>query len=291
MSLLLACALLLQESPETAFQKIEAAIERSKSVRVLYTLCPAGEPENLNSGTMTLDGESKMKMAADLRSGGSSRVAIWTEFANARIRSSVAGHLVEVSGDGHSVRQNFNVYLSRLGIFPGAMFEHGFWSASSRGAGKPPVDLKEIFTLSNFEAAGDGNDGSKIIRYSFVAAFKPMPLTWAKIWYDPKTYRLLRREECWTDTGKEQILVEEYEIQLDGEKVAPAGAGKPETPVRSDAEQEVLFIQARLQVSHAHLKNGDKQRAIDVLEDLAANFPKHVLLPEIKRLLEEAKGK
>ncbi|HEV3027432.1 MAG TPA: hypothetical protein VG457_07650 [Planctomycetota bacterium] len=289
MTLLLACALLLQDSPEAAFQKIEAAIERSKSVRVLYTVRPAGEPENLNSGTMTLDGESKMKMAADLRSGGSSRVAIWTEFENAKIRSSVAGHLVEVSGDGRAVRQNFNIYLSRLGIFAGAMFEHGFWSASSRAPGKPPVDLKEMFALSKFEAAGEGTDGSKIISYTFAPAIKPMPLTWAKIWYDPKTYRLLRREECWTDAGTEQILVEEYEIQLDGDKVAPVAAGKAETPVRSDAEQEVLFIQARLQVSQAHLKNGDKQRAIDLLEDLAASFPKHVLLPDIKRLLEEAK--
>jgi hypothetical protein len=119
-----------------------------------------------------------------------------------------------------------------------------------------------------------------------------MPFTWAKIWYDPGTYRLLRREQAWMNGGgKEEILVEEYEIQLDEEKGSIASGGKTAGPVRSDAEQDVLFIQARLQVASEHLKKGAKQKAIDVLEDLALSFPKHALLPEIKRLIEEAKSK
>src|SRR5579864_6718145 len=261
MILLFVSALLIQDTPESSFEKIESAIERSRSVRVLYTLAQAEEPQNLNSGTMTLDGESKMKMAADLRTGGSSRVAIWTEFENAKIRSSVAGHLVELSGDGRTVRQNFNVYLSRLGIFAGTMFEHGFWSGASGASGKKSVDLKQMFAVSNLTALGDGTNGSKILRYTFASALKPMPLSWAKIWYDPKSYRLLRREEGWTDGGKEEILVEEYEIHLDGDKEA-AAAGRPAAaPVRTDAENEVLFIQARLQISNEHLRNGNKQKA------------------------------
>jgi len=91
--------------------------------------------------------------------------------------------------------------------------------------------------------------------------------------------------------GKEEILVEEYEIQLDEEKGGVANGARPAGPIRSEAEQDVLFIQARLQVASEHLKKGNKQKAIDVLEDLALSFPKHALLPEIKRLLEEAKGK
>ena len=152
MNLLLAAALLLQDTPEAAFKKIEAGIERARNVRVLYTLTPASEPQNLSRGTMTLDGESKMKMSADLRSEGASRVAMWMEFENAKIRSSMAGHLVEVKGDGRSVRQNFNVYLTRLGIFAGAIFEHGFWSGASRGTKELAVDLKQLFSLTDFVA-------------------------------------------------------------------------------------------------------------------------------------------
>lgn len=292
MNLLLACALLLQETPEAAFKKIEAAIDRSKSVRVLYTLMPAAEPQNLSRGTMTLDGESKAKMSADLRSGGTTRVAIFTEFEGGKVKSSIAGHAVEVNGDGKAVRQNFNVYLSRLGIFAGAMFEHGFWSGASRSSKTVSVDLRQMFPLSEFVAVGEGPNGSKILSYTFTPVFKPMPFTWAKIWYDPRTYRLLRREQAWIkEGGKEEILVEEYEIQLDEEKGGTAGGGKTSTPARSEAEQDVLFIQARLQVANEHLKKGNKQKAIDVLEDLALSFPKHALLPDIQRLLEEAKGK
>jgi len=292
MHLLLACALFLQEAPETAFKKIEAAIDRSKSVRVLFTLMPATEPQNLSRGTLTLDGESKAKMSADLRSGGASRVTIFTEFENTKIKSSMAGHTVELSAEGKSVRQNFNVYLSRLGIFAGALFEHGFWSGVSRGPKPVSADLKQMFPLSEFTAVGEGANGSRILSYSFTPVFKPMPFTWAKIWYDPRTYRLIRREQAWNSgAGKEEILVEEYEIQLDEDKGSIASGGKNAGPPRSEAEQEVLFIQARLQIANEHLKKGNKQKAIDVLEDLALSFPKHPLLPEIQRLIEEAKSK
>jgi len=292
MNLLLACALLLQETPETAFRKIEAAIDRSKSVRVLYTLMPAAEPENLSRGTLTLEGDTKAKMSADLRSAGSTRVAIFTEFESGKIKSSIAGHSVEVSGDGKTVRQNFNAYLSRLGIFSGAMFEHGFWTGASQGPKAVSIDLKQMFPLTDFVAVGEGANGSRILSYSFSPVFKPMPFTWAKIWYDPRSYRLLRREQAWNNgAGKDEILVEEYEIQLDEEKGGPGNGGKTPATPRSEAEQDVLFIQARIQVADEHLKKGNKQKAIDVLEDLALSFPKHALLPEIRRLLEEAKSR
>ena len=124
-------------------------------------------------------------------------------------------------------------------------------------------------------------------------AVRPIPFVWAKIWYDPNTYRLLRREEGWMVKGKEEVLIEEYEIHLDEDqpaapaKVAPA---PPEAP-RTEAEQDILFIRARLEVANEHLRNGGRQKAIDVLEDLARSFPKHPLLPEIQRLLDEARNK
>jgi Tfp pilus assembly protein PilF len=57
----------------------------------------------------------------------------------------------------------------------------------------------------------------------------------------------------------------------------------------TEAEQDIRFIQARIQVAEEYLKNGRKQKAVDVLEDLILSFPKHSLIPEVKRLLEAAK--
>ncbi|HLY12611.1 MAG TPA: hypothetical protein VKW04_25125 [Planctomycetota bacterium] len=291
MHAVLALVLLLQESPETAFGKVESSIEKAKSVRVLYTITPSSEPDNPSRGTMSFQGDSTMKLSADLRSPDGTRIALWTEFDKGKIRSSVAGHLVELSGEGRQVRQNFNVYLSRLGVCAGAMFEHGFWTGASKGGTGISIDLKQMFSVTNFAAIGEGKNGSRILSYGFSSAFKPMPFVWAKIWYDPATYRLLRREELWSYQGKEEVLVEEYEIQLDGDKGAAPGVKAPTAPAapRTEAEQDVLFIQAKLQVAQEHLRNGKKAKAIDVLEDLVLSFPKHPLLPEIRRQLEEAK--
>lgn len=295
MNVLVALALLLQESPETAFNKIEANIERAKSVRVLFTLMPSTEPDNLSRGTMTVEGETTAKLSADLRNTDGSRIPLWIEFQNGKVRSSLAGHQIEVKGEGPVVRQNLNVYLSRLGIFAGALFEHGFMSGASRGTSGISADLKRLFIPTNFSALGEGKNGTKILSYAFTPVFKPMPFAWAKIWYDPNSYRIVRREVAFTRDGKEEILLEEYEMHFDDDKsdkaAGPVKTSLPPPPPRTEAEQDVLFIQAKIQVANEHLQNGRKQKAIDVLEDLALSFPKHPLLPEIKRLLEEAKKK
>jgi len=295
MNVVVALALLLQESPESAFNKIEANIEKAKSVRVLFTLMPSREPENLSRGTMSVEGETAAKLSADLRNTDGSRIPLWIEFQNGKIHSSLAGHQIEVKGEGPVVRQNLNVYLSRLGIFAGALFEHGFMSGSSKGGSGISADLKKLFIPTSFSALGDGKNGTKILSYSFTPIFKPMPFAWAKIWYDPNQYRIVRREVAFTNNGKEEVLLEEYEMHLDDDKsdkaAGPVKTSLPPPPPRTEAEQDVLFIQAKIQVANEHLQNGRKQKAIDVLEDLALSFPKHPLLPEIKRLLEEAKKK
>lgn len=293
MHVLVALALLLQESPETAFHRIEGAIEKARSVKVLYTLQPAKEPESLSRGTMTLDGDLSLKMSADLRNKDGTRMPLVTEYEKGKIKSAMGTHQVELPGEGRLVRQSFNMYLTRVGIVAGAMFEHGFWSSAKGGA--VSVDLKQMFAPTRFIAVGDGKDGSKIMSYTFESALRPIPFVWAKIWYDPNTYRLLRREVGWMVKGKEEVLIEEYEIHLDEEAPAPAPA-KPAPPAppagpRTEAETDILFIRARLEVANEHLRNGGRQKAIDVLEDLALSFPKHPLLPEIQRLLDEARNR
>lgn len=290
MNLMLALALVVcQETPEQAFRKIEAEVERSKNVKVLFKLWAKSEGETVSRGTFTMEGETRMKMSADLRGKDGSRIAIWTEYENQKIRSSFADHRVEVKGEGRPVRANFNVYLTRLGIFAGGVFEHGFWTGAGRGGGASgiSVDLKQMFTVKNFTPLGEGKNGTQGFSYDLVAAFKPMPFKWAKVWYDPKTYRIARREALWEFEGKEETITEEYEFQ--GEDGKPIAKPTPTQTAATEAEADVLFIQAKIQVANEHLTNGRKQKAVDVLEDLALSFPKHSLYPEIKRLLEQAK--
>lgn len=293
MNILLAAAILLQESPEAAFEKIEANIEKAKSVRVLFSVMPSTEPENLSRGTLNIDGETTAKMSADLRNGDASRVAIWSDYEAGKVRSSLAGHQVEAKGEGKLIRQNLNMYLSRLGIFAGAFFEHGYWTEAGKGAAASSADLKKLFVPTSFVLLGEGKNGTKVITYSFQRVVDPMPFAWAKIWYDPKTYRIVRREVAFAiKKGTEEILVEDYEMHLDDEKTAgPMKTSLPSPTPHTEAEQDMLFIQAKIQVANEHLQNGRKQKAIDVLEDLILSFPKHPLLPELKRLLEEAKKK
>jgi hypothetical protein len=291
MNVFLALVLVLQESPEAAFKKVEAAVEAAKSVKVLFTLAAASEPDIVNRGTFSFDGDSKAKLSADLKSKSGERITLWIDLDGKQLKSGLAGHEIQLRVDGAAARSNFNMYLSRLGLFAGAMFEQGFWSgAGGRNQSKPiTVDLKQMFGVSNFVDLGEGKGGTRIFSHEFTTAFKPCPFRWAKVWYDATSYRVRRREARW-DFGKgEETIIEEYEYEGEaagggGGKAAPAPK-----PVVSEAEQDVRFIQARIQVAEEHLKNGRKQKAIDVLEDLILGFPKHSLIPEVKRLLEAAK--
>lgn len=59
----------------------------------------------------------------------------------------------------------------------------------------------------------------------------------------------------------------------------------------SNAEFEGVFVKVRVDVARQHLKNGAKDKAIEVLEDLLKTYPKSPEVPEIQRLLEEARKK
>jgi TolA-binding protein len=44
-------------------------------------------------------------------------------------------------------------------------------------------------------------------------------------------------------------------------------------------------------VAESHLKSGKKDKAIEALEDVIQTYPKHSLVPEAQRMLEDAKKK
>jgi hypothetical protein len=292
MSMLLALALLLQDTPEAAFKKIEAAVENTRSMKVLFTLTAASEADVINRGTFSFEGDSKAKLGADLKMKNGERIVISTEFDGKRMRSTLAGHELDLPYEPRTARNNFNMYMSRLGLFAGAIFEHSFWTGSSRKTDQVvTIDLKQLFGVAKLTDLGEGKGGTRILGYEYVTAFKPCPFASSKVWYDPRSYQIRRRESRWEFKGHEELIMEEYEYQGDG---AAGGGEKPATPAAPpvpEAEQDLRFIRARLQVASEHLKNGRNQKAIDVLEDVLQTFPKHSLVPEVQRLLEAAKQK
>lgn len=286
MNLLVALVLLLDETPTETFNRIESAIEQAKVVRVMFTLMPSGSPEELSRGTFTMEDDTKLRLAADLRLKEGGRIAFWSQYEDKKLRSALGPRQTESTIDGKTARANFNVYLSRLGLFTGGIIDHEM--AARGGAAK--INLKQIFGVANVTASGTGAGGTKILSYEFKSSVNPMPFQGARIWYDPRTYQLTRREVTWTWQNRQDTIIEEYEIQGDGDQ----GKGVVKTPAgppKSEAEQDVLFIQAKIQIATEHLRQGNKNKAVDVLEDLLLSFPKHPLTPEIKRLLEEAKKK
>jgi len=293
MSLMVALVLLLQESPDATFQKIESAVEDSRSLKVLFTLTAASEADVVNRGTFSIDGDAKAKLSADLKMKNGERITIWTEFDGKRMKSGFAGHEIDLPYEAGAARSNFNMYLSRLGLFAGAIFEHSFWTGANSRKSGPVVtmDLKQMFGIAKVADLGEGKGGTRILSYEFVTAFKPCPFISAKVWYDARTFRIKRRESRWDFKGKEETIIEEYEYQGEAEAAAPGGGPKPPPPVLSEEEQDVRFIQARLQVADEHLKKGRKQKAIDVLEDVLLSFPRHALAPEVQRRLDEARKK
>lgn len=288
MNLLLALVLVLDDTPQEAFNKIEAAIEGAKNVQVMFTLQPASTSDEFSRGTFSMQEDQKLRLAADLRMKAGGRMAFWSQYEDKKIRAAIGSRQVEAAVDGKTARANFNVYLSRLGLFTGGVIDYGMWS---QGGGQVKFDLKQLFGIANVKSLGNGAGGTRILSYEFNSAIKPMPFVWAKVWYDPRNYRLTRREVRWIYERQEETIIEEYEIDSDGDKTTATGTSKPSGPPKSEAEQDILFIQAKIQIANEHLKNGNKKKAVEVLEDLLLSFPKHALAPDIKRLLEEAKKK
>jgi hypothetical protein len=152
------------------------------------------------------------------------------------------------------------------------------------------MDLKQVLQVEKIQFAGDGKGGSKSLTYEFKSAFQPMPLERARLWYDPKTYRIVRREYQLKGKSSVDTVYEDYtDVQFGDEKAGKEKAPPP--PPIPDAEMENLFFKAKLQVAESHLKAGKKDKAAEILEEIIKTYPRHPQIAEARRLLEEAKKK
>jgi hypothetical protein len=298
MNVLLALALVLQETPEETFRKIEAVIEGAKTVRVKFSMDVKHDDIKPTRSTFVIEEGNRFTLESGFRSAVD--LLRISASSDGKVRRSVVDRKsVEGEVNPTFFRSNLNMYITRLGICMGAAIEHGALEAASedrRRGESYVIDLKQLFQVTEVRAAGDGKNGSKILTYELKSAIQPMPLSNLRIWYDPKTYRLIRRESRieMKNYNLDAILMEDFdEIEIDDPRETPAAPGPkakaPPPPPIPDSELDTLFFKAKLQVAESHLKSGKKDKAIEVLEDAIKTYPKHSLVAEARRLLESAK--
>ena len=272
---------------EDAFYKVEAAIEGARTIRVMFTIDAANEEARPGKGTLSLEEGGRVGLDGVLRSKTGEQVEFSEESDGKKILSVIGPLRAEGRFDKNS-RSNYNVYLSRIGVFLGTFAMHGFYARSANRAEGLSLDLKQIFQVKNVKF-GESRKGMTGLTYELKSAVEPMPIDQVKIWYDPNNFKIARREYRVKHKGKEETLIEDYlDVQLGGEKAAVATPKDPPAPV-SDAEMDNLFFKAKMTVAESHLKAGKKAQAIEILEEIIKAYPKHPGIPDARRLLEAAR--
>lgn len=298
MNVLLASLLLAvpQETPEQAFRKIEARIEAAKSWRVTFKIDSLDKKDIPGFGSFFLEESGRMRLKVAGNDSKGKEYSILVESDGTTIKSSFKGRAFTGVGDSFESRieprlqrTNFNMYLSRLGCFMGGALDAGVRAGAKKRKVDGAVDLKSLIEVRDVKDLGSGRNDTRILKYSFKSEFQPLPMQEARIWYDPKTYRMTRREMDIKLADGDETIIEIYdEFEFDRGDAPPKPAAEPAMP---DAELAALFWQAKFQVAEAHLKAGRKDKAAEIFEELIKTYPKHPNIPDARRLLEEAKKK
>lgn len=281
-----------QETAEDAFRKVEAAIEGARTIRVAFTIDAANKDAVPGKGSLSIEEGGRIRLDGALKSKNGERIAFSEESDGKRIRSVIESHQAEAPYDQKNGRGNYNMYLSRIGVFLGVFAMHGFYTGAARRELTYSLDLKQIFQVKNVKF-GETRKGMTGLSYDLKSAVEPMPIDQVRLWYDPNTYKISRREYRIRHRNVEETIIEDYlEIQFGDEKAVATPKEKPApAPPVSDAEMENLFFRAKLTVAESHLKAGRKDKAAEILDEIIKTYPKHPNLPDARRLLDEAKKK
>src|SRR6185436_9536054 len=131
MNVLLALVLVLQETPEETFRKIEAVVEGAKTVRVKFTMDIKNDVIQPTRSSFVLEEGNRFTLESGFRSAAETfRLAA---SADGKVRRSTLGErAVEGEVNPRFFRSNLNMYLTRLGICVGAAMEHGMLEAAAR---------------------------------------------------------------------------------------------------------------------------------------------------------------
>ncbi len=209
MNMLITCALLLQDkTAEETFRKIEDAITKAKTVSVNYKSEVDrfyGRPESFKyEGTLLLKEGNKVYIAIK---GQDERGTSSSMMVSDGTTLEMNPELREQPGDApKNLREAFLVALARGGVCQAKELSN--FLILYRQDGSP--DYRELFSLSNFKA-GEDDEGRKTLTYRLtVKVYKKQQDYDVKLWYDPKTYRPVKRELNYRDESRRLTIVDSF---------------------------------------------------------------------------------
>ncbi|MBI3854164.1 MAG: hypothetical protein HY293_00575 [Planctomycetes bacterium] len=219
MNLLLAAVLLLQDkTAEEAFQKIGETIEKAKTlsvrIKVELTASVGGQPAKAeSSGTLLLKDPNKanLHLTGKFSAAGQEREMV-TRFVTDGQKIE-AENLGEKTSPAKNIKGGFKPLLSRSGV----AFGISPVLSQSYGPDRKPIasdlDLLKAFELSDFKKGSD-DAGTKTLAYVLkMRVFEDEQRHCnVKLWYDPKTWKILKRTfDVTLGPDKGTHLTETYE--------------------------------------------------------------------------------
>jgi len=202
----LICLLLVQDTAEATFKKIEDALQKADTIRVVMSgkVAVRRSNENLdlsNDGTLLIKGQDKIRAAMKTKSGDSNPTEVVVKSNGGKMQGPGSA-LREAPG---KLRGFVVATLTRLG--PSAAIQ-AVWGADAKGPAptKPAVSnlvlkeaVKGVGTLT-FDVVHDGRTQKVILEF------------------DEKTHKLLKVTTRRQTQGDGEILVTEtLTVELDGE--------------------------------------------------------------------------
>jgi len=211
MNLLLAVALLLQDkAAEETFNKIEEAIQKAKTLSFKYKfeLAVNGQKRTTQgNGAVILKEGSKFNVTGALVGTGPKvgfeLVSDGAKMVRARFGADPPTDLPS------NMNRLMAIQIARLGVAKAFFFPSVQDGEKDK---KEETDLKNIFKMSGLKSGEDDQDG-KTLTYT-LKVLHELGSADVKVWYDPKTFKLLKRtlgvrEHLESPVGA--TLVETYE--------------------------------------------------------------------------------
>lgn len=209
MNLMLACVLLLQDkSAEDTLKAIEESIGKAKTVGLKFKVevTPKGEGEDKKSdaeGSVLVKEGNKVLIAMKGRQAGKEmEVLVVSDGSKLRIA-------FRDQGEPKDTPQNFKDWVSVSIARVGGAGTFGMVGLLGGGDKRPPPDLRELLQLSEVaHGENDGNARTLTYRVTYADANQTFDV---RLWYEPKSLKLLKRTLAVKSRASQTDVVETYD--------------------------------------------------------------------------------
>ncbi len=225
MNLLLASVLLLQDqSAEETFKKIEDTFEKAKTISVQIKIDASESPEGrfvktVSSGSLLIKNARKLRL--DLKGQttlGTRRVDSVTHIQCDGKDRLHAVHLGEEFTVAKTLKSGFAPILCRSGVGIGFPTLLSASYGPDRKETRSDLDLTKEFQVSEFRMGQSTGSTAQLSYTLTVASPEDSQKFSVKLWYDPKSLMLQRREAKTLAEKDPATFVETYEdLKLDAD--------------------------------------------------------------------------